>query len=185
MVKGKPLWHRDFREIFYSEIVSLTGGVAAGAMLAAATDQIMLVPGLLILLPGFLEMRGGIAGSMSARLSSALFLKVMKPRVKGNRVLRENIIASVVLAFIVSVVLGLVAFAFSYYFFGISSPKIIYVAIIAGLLSNFIIIPLTVVANFWLFRHGHDPNNIMGPYVTTMGDIVSVFSILAAIALMQ
>ncbi len=181
---AKQLWHKDFSEIFYGELVSLTGGVMAGVMLASATDQLLLVPGLFILLPGFLEMRGNISGSMSARLSSGLFLKVTRPQVKGNRFLRENIIAAVILAFVVSVVLGLVSFAFSYYFFGITSPKIIYVAIVAGLLSNIIEIPLAVVANFWFFRNGHDPNNIMGPYITTMGDIVSVLSILVAIVIL-
>lgn len=180
----KPLMHKDFREIFYGEIVSLTGGIAAGTMLAAATDQLLLVPGLLILLPGFLEMRGSISGSMSARLSSGLFLKITKPQVRNNRFLRENVIAAVILAFVVSLVLGLVSFAFSYYFFGITSPKIIYVALVAGLLSNIIEIPLTVLANFWFFRHGYDPNNIMGPYITTMGDMVSVASILIAIVIL-
>lgn len=176
--------HKDFREIFYGELVSLTGGIVAGTMLASATNQIMLVPGLFILLPGFLEMRGSISGSMSARLSSGLFLKITKPQARNNRFLRENVIAAVILAFVVSLVLGLVSFAFSYYFFGITNAKIIYVAIVAGLLSNIIEIPLTIMANFWLFRHGHDPNNIMGPYITTIGDIASVASILIAIVIL-
>lgn len=180
----KPLMHKDFKEILYGEFVSITGGIVAGTMLAVAVDKIMLVPGLLILLPGFLEMRGGIAGTMSARLSSGLFLKITKPQARNNRFLRENVIAAVILAFVVSLVLGIISFAFSYYFFGITSPKIIYVAVIAGLLSNLIEIPLTIFVNFWLFRRGHDPNNIMGPYITTMGDIVSVVSILIAIVIL-
>lgn len=176
--------HKDFKEILYGEFVSLTGGIAAGFMLVSALDKIMLLPGLFILLPGFLEMRGSISGSMSARLSSGLFLKITKPRISNNRFLRENVIAEIILAFVVSLVLGLISFAFSYYFFGITNPKIISVAIVAGLLSNFIEIPLTVLLNFWLFRHGHDPNNVMGPYITTIGDVVSVFSILIAIVVL-
>ena len=74
--------------------------------------------------------------------------------------------------------------AFSYYFFGITSAKIIYIAVAAGLMSNAILIPLTVWFNLWLFRRGHDPNNIMGPYITTIGDIISVISILAAIVIL-
>lgn len=181
---AKPLLHRDFREILSGEFLSLTGGIAAGFILASALDKIMLVPGLLILLPGFLEMRGAISGTMSARLSSALFLKVTKPKISGNKFLRENVIASFILSFIVSLLLGIISYAFSYYFFGITSLKIIYVAVAAGVLSNLILIPLTVLFNFWLFRRGHDPNNIMGPYITTIGDIVSVLSILAAIVLL-
>lgn len=180
----KPLWHKDFKEIFYGELVSLTGGLVAGFMLASATNQIVLVPGLFILLPGFLEMRGNISGSMSARMTSALFLKVAKPELKGNKFLRENVIAAFILSLVVSLLLGIISFAFSYYFFGISNQKIISVALLAGFISNFIEIPLTVLFNFWLFRRGHDPNNIMGPYVTTIGDIVSVASILIAVVVL-
>jgi mgtE-like transporter len=65
--------------------------------------------------------------------------------------------------------------------FGIYDYRIIGIALIAGLLSNLIEIPLTVLTTFWLFRHGHDPNNIMGPYVTTTGDISSIISIFVAV----
>src|SRR3989344_6052583 len=70
----------DFREMLAVEIISVTGGLLAGVALASMTDQISLIPGLFILIPGFLEMRGALSGMMSARLSSGLFLNVMKPR---------------------------------------------------------------------------------------------------------
>lgn len=173
--------HEEFGEITLAEIISVTGGVFAGLLLALAIGRIELVPGLFILLPGFLEMRGNISGSLSARLSAALFLKYTKPRMRNNFVLRENVISSIVLALFTSFVLGIIAFLISFYVFGISSPVIIYIAVFAGIISNVIEIPLTVFFTFWLFRHGHDPNNIMGPYVTTIGDIVSIASILLAL----
>ena len=171
----------DFGEITVAEFVSVTGGVVAGAILAYYLGRIEFVPGLFILLPGFLEMRGNISGSLSARLSAALFLKYTKPQIRKNFVLRENVISSVILGIIVSLALGLVAFFMSSYIFGVVSPKIIVVALLAGVIANLVEIPLTVFFTFWLFRHGHDPNNIMGPYVTTMGDLVSIASLLIAL----
>ncbi|MBI2971934.1 MAG: magnesium transporter [Candidatus Aenigmarchaeota archaeon] len=174
---------RDFREILTTELISVTGGLLAGVLLAFATNQIELIPGVLILLPGFLEMRGNISGSLSGRLSSGLFLGALKPEVRNNRVLRGNIAAALLLVILVSTLLGIVAYAATYYVFGIGSPKIILIAFAAGLLSSIIEIPLTIITTFWLFRHGHDPNNIMGPYVTTTGDIVSIASLLFAMVI--
>ena len=171
---------KDFKEIMSIEFVSVTGGLLAGTMLSFATDKLYLLPGLFILLPGFLEMRGNINGSLAARLSSGMFVGAVKPRIRKNRIMNGNIAASMLLVIIVSAVLGLVAYAASSYFLGISTYKIILIALFAGILSNVIEIPLTIIATFWLFRHGHDPNNIMGPYVTTTGDIISIFALLVA-----
>jgi mgtE-like transporter len=173
---------RDFREMLSAELISVTGGLFAGFLLAFATNKFELVPGLFILLPGFLEMRGNISGTLSGRLSSGLFVGALKPRFsRKNKILKGNIIASIVLVMVVSLTLGIVAFFGSAFIFHVSNVSIIFVALIAGVLSNVIEIPLTIATTFWLFRHGHDPNNIMGPYVTTTGDITSVVSLLIAV----
>ena len=175
-----PIW-KDFDEILTAEMASTAGGLAAGTLLAFITNQIELIPALLIFLPGFLEMRGSISGSLAARLSSGLFLGAERPRMRKNRILRGNVAAALLLVVIVSLVLGAVAFLANAALFGIHDSRIIGIALVAGILSNLIEIPVTVLATFWLFRHGHDPNNIMGPYVTTTGDISSIISIFIAV----
>src|SRR3989344_6234774 len=174
---------KDMKEMLSSELISVTGGLIAGFMLASATNQLELIPGILILLPGFLEMRGNISGALSARLSAGMFLGKLKPKFENSRILKSNILACFAQVLIVSFVLGIVSFLSVDIFFGISNMKIVYIAILAGILSNLIEIPLTTIATFWLFRHGHDPNNIMGPYVTTTGDLVSIVSLLIAIVI--
>ena len=171
----------DFREILSAEIISVVGGLLAGTLLAFYTNRIELIPGLFILLPGFLEMMGNINGSLSARLSSGLIIGAVKPDFRSRRILRGNILASVLLSIFLSFILGSVAFIAIYAFFGILAYKIILIALAAGVLANMIQIPLTIGAVFWLFRHDHDPNNIMGPYITTTGDIISVASLIIAI----
>lgn len=172
---------KSVKEILPVEIISITGGLFAGAMLSFAADKIFLIPGLLILLPGFLEMRGSISGSLSARLSAGLFLGAIKPRIATSKILKGNVVASFTLVVFSSLFLGLLAYFASYYFFGIADTKIIFISLFAGILSNVVEIPLTILMTFWLFRHGHDPNNVMGPYITTTGDIVSILALLIAI----
>ncbi len=170
----------DFREIFAVELISVTGGLLAGVALASMTNQISLIPGLFILIPGFLEMRGALSGMMSSRLSSGLFLGVVKPRM-ADRISKSNMLATVSLVFISSIVLGVLAYLASSWFFGIENVKIVFISVIAGFVSM-LMTPLTVYTTFWVFRKGHDPNNIMGPYITTLGDVMSVASFMIAIA---
>lgn len=175
------LLSHDFKEILGAEIISTTGGLFAGLLLASFVGKLSLIPGLLIFLPGFLEMKGNISGSLSSRLSSGMFLGVLKPKFHRSRVLKGNVIASFLLVIILSLILGSIAYFVSSLVLGINAPQIILVSLIAGIISNLIEIPLTIATTFWLFKKGHDPNNIMGPYVTTLGDIVSIIALLIGI----
>jgi len=173
----------DFKEIMTAEFISTTGGIFAGFLLGTYINKLDLIPGLFILLPGFLEMRGNISGSLSARLSAALFLNAIKPKLSKQRLLKGNVIATFILVFSLSTILGIIAYFISSIFFNVNNVSIIFVALIAGIISNLIEIPLTIVTTFWLYKRGYDPNNIMGPYVTTSGDIISVVSLLLALAI--
>ncbi len=175
--------YNDFREIFFAQLISITGGLLGGLILAFATDKIELVPALFILVPGFLEMKNSISGSLSARLSAGLFLDALKPKFKNQRLLRGNAVAAFILVIFISILLGLLSYAVGFLFFGITSTKIILIAVLAGVLSNVIEIPLNIFFTFWIFRKGHDPNNIMGPYITTLGDIIGFVALYIAIVI--
>ncbi|MBI2542577.1 MAG: magnesium transporter [Candidatus Aenigmarchaeota archaeon] len=176
------IFAKDFKEIFSTQLISITGGLIAGYFLAVALDKIYLIPGFFILLPGLLDMRGNVSGSLAARLSAGLHLGVIKSRKPINRITVENIKVAILLTLITSLLLGSVAYLANYVFSGVDYPKIILISIFAAVLSNIIEIPMTVFLTFWLFKRGFDPNNIMGPYVTTSGDIVTILSLLAAVA---
>lgn len=169
-----------FREILSSQLVSILGGLLAGTVLALYTDRLLLIPGMLVILPGFLEMRGSISGSVASRLSSGLFLGVIRPRRPRKAVIRGNLAASFALAILVSLALGLLAFLFTFLLFGQAPFTIILIPLVAGIIANAIEIPLTLFMTLSLFRRGHDPNNIMGPFVTSTGDITSIVSLLLA-----
>ena len=89
---------RDFSEILSSELVSVTGGIISGTLLAIFTDRLFLLPGLLILLPGFLELQNASSGSLAARLGSELHTRRIRPG-KKSRLITENKMASFILFF--------------------------------------------------------------------------------------
>ncbi len=174
---------KTLKEILTAEFLSVCGGLIAGTLLSAAIDKLYLLPAIFIFLPGFLEMRGGISGSLAARLTSGLFVRAIKPEIKKSRILYGNIIAAILLAILVSSCLGIIASVANFAVFGEFSLRIVFVAVIAGVVSSTISIPLTVFAVFYFFKRGNDPNNIIGPYVTVTGDIISILSLLAAVML--
>lgn len=177
------IFDNNFKEIFSSQIISILIGLITGTILAIYTDKILLIPGMLILIPGFLEMRGNISGSFASRLSSGLFLGIIKPNKIKTKIIKGNLLASFFLAIFVSLLLGLIAFLFNYFIFKTFILKIILIPIIAGFIANAIEIPLTLFTTLYLFKKGHDPNNIMGPLITSTGDITSILSLLIVLVI--
>ncbi len=183
-ISFSDIFDKGFKEILASQIITVGGGLAAGILLALYTKKLLLIPGILILLPGFLEMRGSISGSFASRISSGLFLGVINPKLtKITKLIRGNIIASFWLTSVGALVLGLLAFGFNYVVLKVFTPQLIFIPIIAALISNILQIPLTLMLTLYLFKKGHDPNNIIGPFITSSEDLMSIVSLLIAVVL--
>src|SRR3989338_11706985 len=82
---GFTLFDKDFKEITVTQFVSLTGGLMAGTILSTFSNNLLIVPGLFVLYPGFLALKGEIHGSLSARLSSALHIGDVKVATMLNK----------------------------------------------------------------------------------------------------
>lgn len=177
------IFDKNFKEIFASQTITMIGGLIAGTIIAIYTDKLLMVPGMLILLPGFLEMRGNISGSFASRLSSGLYLKVIDPNNIKTKLIHGNLIASFFLALFTASLLGVIAFIFNYFIFHTFIMKIILIPIFAAAIANAVEIPITMFFTLYLFKKGHDPDNIMGPFVTSTGDITSIASLLIAMVI--
>src|SRR3989338_5505392 len=117
------LFDKRFMEMLSSQTVSVVGGLLAGALLVIFTDRLLYLPGMLIFIPGFLEMRGNISGTFASRLSSGLFLGIIKPNRFHTKLIHGNLVASFVLALIASAVLGILAFLLTGMLSGAFLPK--------------------------------------------------------------
>ena len=176
-ILGKTTIDKEFEEIYFSEILAITGGVIGGTVLVGLSENFGLIAGLFILFPGLLEMHGNIYGSLSARLSNLLLLGKLKDKKEIRYHIRQNILSSIFLLLFVSFVLGLISYLFTYFVLNVHNPAIIAISVLSSFLSSFIEIPLTIYMIFWLHKHKFDPEDIMGPYVTTLGDITSIVSL--------
>lgn len=169
----------DFKQMIIGVLISINGGALAGWLLASYSELVTSIPGIFIFIPGFLAMRGSISGSLSSRLSTALHLGTVKPFDKSPTTY-SNIIASMILSLIISLALGIFSFVINL-FLGINNPKIVWIGFSAGMLASLLMIPITVLSTFYFYRKNIDPDNVMGPYITSVGDIVSMLSLVVAV----
>ena len=155
------------------------GGVVAGSTLGVMTDLLENIPGLIVIIPAIIAMRGNISTTFGSRLGSAYHLGVINAENIWNDELKQNIIGSLVLSFLVSVTIGILAYITTIVFFDINpNPvKLIIVVLIAGVVSGAILTMLTIVIIFAVFKRGYDPDNITGPALATFGDIITMLSI--------
>jgi len=170
------------RESTLSELISISGGTVAGLLLASMLDFIERVPSLVFLLPGFLALRGSIAGAMSARLGTALHVGTIEPKIGLNPELLENLSASMFLSVVVSVWAGFLSHFICtlLHVQSIGVLKLMLVGLVGGALSSVLLTPFATVAAILVFKFGVDPDNVMGPIITTVGDVVAVLCLLAA-----
>lgn len=177
-----------YRQAFPVILLSLAAGLFAGTILGSETMRTAIgsVPGILLLLPAFLATRGGVYGPLGARLSSALHQGVLQPEFSFDRRLSNAIVASFVNGMVVSVFIAVVAFLV----LGLlgrsgSLVKLVAIMLIAGFLSAVLMLSVLVTVVFVGYRRGYDPDNIVGPLVTTLGDVFGILFLFVAIVLVE
>lgn len=174
---------KNFDEIFFGQFRGIWGGIIVGLIIALQKNNLFEIPGMLILIPGLLEMRSSVGGTFASRISSGLFLGVIKPEYIFTKLIRENFLATLILTVSSSTVIGLVAFSVNFFILGNLNPDLILIAVLSGLIGNLIEIPLTLFATLFYFRRGNDLNNFIGPLVSSIGDVVNILALVIAINL--
>jgi len=88
-----------------SSLADLLAGVTLGYM----TDTLELLPGLLVLIPPAIGMRGNVFGAVGSRLGTALHIGTFELSLKRGTVLRQNLQSSLLLTLFMSLIMGVLA----------------------------------------------------------------------------
>ncbi|WP_407391867.1 magnesium transporter [Methanobrevibacter sp.] len=163
------------------------GDLIAGIILGKMTFFLETFPGLLVVIPGAIGMRGNIFGSFASRLSTSLHIGLISPKFKFSEDLNNNIFSSFVLTLVLSIFLGIVAKIFCILLNSSSMSIIDFILIctIAGLISNLIMLPITMLVSFKSFEHGWDPDNITSPIIAAFGDLFTLPAIIASVFILK
>ena len=84
----------DSRQRFVALIVGVIVASSGGLVLASAESTLSKLPGLLLLLPGAIALRGNIFGSMGSRLGTATHMGTFGLSYRIDSVLVQNLLAS-------------------------------------------------------------------------------------------
>ena len=156
--------------------ICAVGDLIAGIILGKMTFFLETFPGLLVIIPGAIGMRGNIFGSFASRLSTNLHIGLIAPEFEFSEQLNYNIFSSFVLTLVLSIFLGIVGKIFCLLLHYPSMPIIDFILIctIAGIISNIIMLPITMLVSFKSFKHGWDPDNITSPIIAAFGDLFTL-----------
>ena len=177
---------RIYSESILILFVSLGGGIFAGSVLGTEgmVDAFERVPGLLLLLPAFLATRGNVYGSLGARLASGLHQGLIDPKLQWDQRLINAVTASFINGITISVFIGALSWAITSIIRPEADPSLVMlvgVMFMAGLLTSVVMIVGLVILVFAGYAHGLDPDNLVGPIVTTLGDIFGVVFLFVSI----
>ncbi|WP_440006994.1 magnesium transporter [Halomicrococcus sp. SG-WS-1] len=173
-----------YREALPALGASVVGGLFAGVVLGGMRAELRAVPGLLVLVPALLATRGNVYGSLGARLASGLHQGVVDPEVVASD---ERVRAAVAAALANGVLASLFAAAVAFLVLQVlvrpvaPLPTLLAIALVAGVLSGVALTVAVVVVVFAGYRRGQNPDTLVGPLVTTTGDVFGIAFLLLAV----
>jgi mgtE-like transporter len=174
----------SYREALPALGASLVGGLLAGVVLGGMRAELRALPGLLVLVPALLATRGNVYGSLGARLATGLHQGLVEPRVRGgDERLWGAVAAALANGVLASLFASVVAFAVLTVLGSRVAPlgALVGVALIAGLLSGGALTVVVVTVVFAGYRRGYNPDTLVGPLVTTTGDVFGTLFLLVAV----
>ncbi|MFN2590972.1 MAG: magnesium transporter [Actinomycetota bacterium] len=167
---------RTLRQGFIALLLGAATAFVAGITLANITGTLERLPGLLILIPAILGMRGTIFGAIGARLGTATHTGLFEVTRARTGVLYQNVFVAVVSTLFSSLYLAALAklSAIAFNLESISFSKFVTIAVIRGIVDSTIILLLTVALSVLSFRRGYDLDAVATPVVTAAADMITV-----------
>ena len=163
-------------------LLTAVTGMVAGVTLAAAEDTLERLPGLLLLVPAAIDMRGNIYGALASRLSTALHLGSYEIRLRRRSFMGRQIEATTLLTIGTSVIIACFAYVFGLAFGlePIAVWKLVVIATVGGVLASAVLVVVTVVLSWVAQRRDWNMDDVGAPTVTVFGDILTVPALLLA-----
>jgi mgtE-like transporter len=167
---------RTLRQGLVALVLSAAASFVAGLTLAHITGTLSSLPGLLVLIPASVGMRGTIFGAIGARLGTATHSGLFEANLRRGGILAQNVEVSIITTFASSLWLAmlakLVAAAFGQH--TISLWDLVTISVVGGALGSVVILLVTIGLSLLSFRRGYDLDAVSTPMVTAIGDMATL-----------
>ncbi|MFQ5975146.1 MAG: magnesium transporter [Candidatus Hydrothermarchaeales archaeon] len=166
---------RDFKESFFALFLVTLGNLITGTIMGVSTSRLVLLPALIVLIPGAIAMRGNNFASLGSRLGTYLHTGQIDPSFRKTRILDENIFSAFFLTLLMSIYLGILASLLAGVVgIPVSIVTMATISILAGIVSAFFLLWITILIAFLSYRNGWDPDNLTSPFITLAGDMLTL-----------
>jgi len=176
-----------FKQSFLALAFDL-GGLLAGSIFVVFSDILSLTPWILIIYPSILSMRGVIGGFFSGKLSTALHLGTIRPSFLNNTGnFRVLVYSMIILSLQSSLMMGALSYCINISFWGSGAVESlgIFSAILTTMaLSLLFVSPVTIGISILSFKRGLDPDIIVYPVMSTLGDILVTLCFVISLKIM-
>jgi mgtE-like transporter len=173
---------RTMRQAFVAVIIASATSLIAGLALAGMGHRMELIPGLFVLIPVSIGMRGNIFGALAARLGTSIHTGLFVVSRRSDSVLYQNVYAATLLTIATSVTMAFLArsVAALLHIPTVSIWDLTVIALAGGLLSSAVVLALTVLLSIKSLRRGWDLDTVGAPLITAIGDVVTLPCLLLA-----
>jgi mgtE-like transporter len=167
----------DARQGLVSLGLNSTTSLVAGAFLGAFTGTLARYPGLLVLVPAAIGLRGNIFGAFGSRVSTTIHTGTFRLTARPDTVLGQNVLASGILTAGMSLLAAVVAKAIAVGM-GLEGTigllDLAVVSIVGGVLASVVVLAASLALAGGAVRYGWDLDNVNAPLVSTLGDVLTL-----------
>jgi mgtE-like transporter len=167
---------RTLRQGAVALTLSTAAGFVAGLTLAHLTGTIQALPGLIVLIPAAVGMKGTIFGAIGARLGTANAAGLLEIDARRDGVLYRNVEVAVLTTFSSALWLAVLARGASSVFGqpSISIWDLATISVVGGAIGSLLILVITVGLSALSYRRGWDLDSVATPMVTALGDMTTL-----------
>jgi mgtE-like transporter len=151
--------------------------LVAGAFLGSIIATLERYPGLLVLVPAAIGLRGNIFGAFGNRMSTSIHAGTFRWSLRREAVLGQNVLATMLLTMGMSLALAVIAKALALGLRiegSIDLLAMATVSILGGLLGSVVVLAASLGLTAGAVRFGWDLDNVTAPLVSTMGDVLTL-----------
>ena len=154
-----------------------TTSLVAGAFLGSITGTFEELPGLLVLVPAAIGLRGNIFGAFGNRISTTIHAGTFELSTRRSTALGQNVTAVLVLTLAMSALLAVIAKSVAVALHISDTISILDLALISvfgGLLASVLVLGAALGLTVGAVRYDWDLDNVNAPLVSTLGDVLTL-----------
>lgn len=167
-------------------LVAATADLGAGLILSGSEERISRLPGLLLLVPGAIALRGSTFGAFGARLGTALAVGTYEPELRPGSWLWRHVEAVSVLTLVTSVEAAFFAWGVGQVLDRLTVPlaDLIVISTVGGVLASVVLLVVTLGLARASARRGWSMDDVAAPAITATGDLLTIPALLVATLLL-